>query len=670
MKLAPAATVVSLLVLLLTWLSLRAINTNAELVDHAFAELDRFTMAEAALNRDAFAARAGMLRNYDRLVRDTKALDASLTGLRDAMSGNAEMAAAVERLAVSVARQQELIEQFKSDNALLQNSLAYFGRFSARLDASDEVGPIGPAVSALAAAMLRLTLDTSPDTVRAVEVRLDDLAGQPVSAGDAQAVEALLAHGRLLRDLLPKVDGILKDLCSVPRKQDQAAVRALALANQAASRARARWFRVLLYLTSLVLVGLLVHLGLQLRARARDRAKLEARLQQSRRMEAMGALACGIAHNFNNIVGAIMGYAEMAEAQAAAGSRLAGHLGEIRWAGARARDLTDQILTFGRRRDAHRRPVSVGALLDETASLLRASLPPGIDLEIRDRSARMAVAAEPAQLQQVILNLCINAAQAMDGTGRVEVDAQVHGVPRAMLVSHGQLAPGRYVCLAVSDTGRGMDDATLERLFEPFFTTRSAGNGLGLATVREIVAEHGGAMNVRSVRGAGSRFEAWLPCSAVAEPPRAEALPLRLGNGETLLLVGDNREQRLRDEEILAALGYEPVGFSRAEDAVAACRKAPDRFDAMMVGHLVSTSAALGLACRLHRLAPRLPILLTVSSGIEIDADTLMKAGIAEVVSRPLVTTEIAAALARYLGPLSRHPGGPATRRVTGEMVA
>ena len=136
----------------------------------------------------------------------------------------------------------------------------------------------------------------------------------------------------------------------------------------------------------------------------------------------------------------------------------------------------------------------------------------------------------------------------------------------ARSLSHGELQPGRYVRLAVSDTGRGMDEATLARIFEPFFTTRSAGNGLGLATVREIVREHGGAMNVRSTPGEGSRFEVWLPGLATAGAAlQLDAAAVPLGRGETMLMVANDSARLLRDEEMLAALGYEPVGFTDAD---------------------------------------------------------------------------------------------------------
>ena len=165
----------------------------------------------------------------------------------------------------------------------------------------------------------------------------------------------------------------------------------------------------------------------------------------------------------------------------------------------------------------------------------------------------------------MIINLCKNAAQAMNGTGHVEVDVTVHEIALVRTLSHGDLLPGRYVRIAVTDTGRGIDEATLRQIFEPFFTTRFAGNGLGLATVREIVHGHGGTMNVRSKPGAGSCFEVWLPRIAATASRSSKEFPsLPLGGGETVLVVDEEREQLFRAEELLAALGFEPAGFARA----------------------------------------------------------------------------------------------------------
>jgi len=251
----------------------------------------------------------------------------------------------------------------------------------------------------------------------------------------------------------------------------------------------------------------------------------------------IGSLASGIAHNFNNIISAILGYSEIVESQLTRGTKLAQHIDEIRQAAGRGRDLIDSILTFGRQRDARVRPVQVRTLFEEAASLLRASLPSGVELIIDDVPIDVAVSGEPAQLQQVILNLCTNAAQAMPRGGSIRVTAAQKEVAAFLPMSHGELVPGRYVCLAVIDSGCGFDESVAQRLFEPFFTTRLTGTGLGLATVHEIVHDHDGAMNVQSKPGQGSRFEAWLPAAAADSTAAVGPAMLPLGRGETVLVV-------------------------------------------------------------------------------------------------------------------------------------
>jgi hypothetical protein len=363
----------------------------------------------------------------------------------------------------------------------------------------------------------------------------------------------------------------------------------------------------------------------------------------------VGALASGVAHNFNNIIGAIVGHAELAEAWIASdNSRVARNLDAIRRASERARELVDQILVFGRRQGGRRRPVDISALIVETGSLLRASLPGAIDIVIPSTQEPIMVSGEPAQLQQVIINLCNNAAQAMSNSGRVEVATDLHDVASSRLLTHGKLAQGRYVRLAVSDAGWGIDAATLGRIFEPFFTTREEGNGLGLATVRDIVEDHGGAMNVRSSPGLGSRFEVWLPCTQAAAVPDPHSQGIPRGRGETLLVVNDDGERLLRDEEVLAALGYEPVGFANATDALAACKSRPERFDAAVVV-LRDRAAALEFATALHATAPDLPIVFAACSADEIGVGDLAAASISEMIHLPLNSAEAAAALMRCL---------------------
>jgi signal transduction histidine kinase len=813
MKVAHGAVGILCLLALLTWLLLNGLNMNSARFDRELKALSDFTRFERGISREVLTARAGLSRNYDSLVRMTNAYDEALARLREAATPDPEERVAVEVLAARVRRHQDLVETFKSKNALLQNSFAYFGLFGARLAASDDK-PLAVATSVLAASMLHLTFDTSAASAREVEAKLDGLTRLQSPPSEADSIRAVLGHGRMLYALLPQVDVILKSFIAEANNREQDAVLTLIVNRQLDARALARRNRLLQYATSLLLLGGLVYLGTLLRARAMalrrraafehviasistrfinsrpdeitghvenaleqlagcigaDRAyfagtskiyrwsrqggefpqdwpnralglvarfepgengviwipeigpshpedtlnqlaevgvrgwlciqasggkeaailgfdavgasgltqwaefslfrmafdaianavsrvmleqekdRLQANLEQARRMETIGTFASGIAHNFNNIVGAILGYTEMADARVKSNSAYAANLAEIRRAGERARELVEQILTFGRRSEGRREPLCVGALIAETKPLLAASLPSHVEFAVTETAEMMIVSAKPVQLQQVILNLCNNAAQAMVAAGSIDLRIEARDIVRPTRIGRGEMARGRYAIISVSDPGPGMDEGTLERIFEPFFTTRPHGNGLGLTTVREIVEEHGGGIEVQSAIGAGTRFDVWLPIIQSDEPISSQHTPelARLGAGETVLVLEPDYGRLLRHEEILAALGYEPVGFTRLADAVAASRATRMRFDVALVCHLPRGSA-LNLAMALHNAAPTLPIILTAPSTKDLCAPLLAASGITEFVHHPLKSGELAAALLRCL---------------------
>jgi signal transduction histidine kinase len=293
-----------------------------------------------------------------------------------------------------------------------------------------------------------------------------------------------------------------------------------------------------------------------------------------------------------------MGYAEMALEALPRGSRTWEHVRQVWKAGGRARGVIDQILAFSRRGDPERRPVRMRTVCEEAIDLLRASLPAAVAIELRVEpgAAEATVLGDPGRLQMVVINLCTNAAQAMDGQGVLDIRLGTAEFERDAALSHGPpLAPGRYLRLAVTDTGHGIDAATAERVFEPFFTTKEpgGGTGLGLATAHAVVADHGGRLGLLSRPGAGSTFEVYLPqadASAAAEDPAAEGAIPR-GHGESVMIVDDERRLVLLGEEMLAALGYEPAGFDSAPKALTAFRADPGRFDLVLTDQVIPTPA-------------------------------------------------------------------------------
>jgi len=262
-----AAAVVPLL--LLTWVALRGMDAETSVWKDALQALDRVESSKSALSRDLLSARSGMLRNYDPLVREMNAMRDAVVRLRSITAGDWEISAAVSGLMQAVDHAEQLTDQFKSRNSLLQNSLAYFVVFGERLSGEEQSRDLVPKVSSLASAMLRLTLDTSPSAASGVDARLQDISLDGLSPENAAAARPLVEHARLLRDLLPATDNIVKALFSSTVGRHQETARNLILARAAASEDAAGFFRYILYAISMLLVCLLVFLGAQLQFRAR-----------------------------------------------------------------------------------------------------------------------------------------------------------------------------------------------------------------------------------------------------------------------------------------------------------------------------------------------------------------------------------------------------------------
>jgi len=344
-----------------------------------------------------------------------------------------------------------------------------------------------------------------------------------------------------------------------------------------------------------------------------DRAELERRLEEASRMEAVGAFASGIAHNFNNILAAIGGYTEMAAGGVRSNSRAARQLTEIQLAVARGRDLIDRILAFGRRSSAPWREVDAGQALEEAASLLRAGHHRA-SIRVEDDGAGVLM-ADPGALQQILLNLGSNAIQAGNGAAEVRLAASARWIRRPRALAAGRVDAGEYVVLAVEDRGRGIAPEQVPRIFDPFFTTRTDGHGLGLATVGALVRDHGGAIDVVSSPGRGSRFEIWLPRGLAAGARRSGHLADH-GQGEALLLLCADEEALRGAEDRVAELGYEPASFSNLSAALAALAAAPERFDGAIIISGGASDAPYWAAA-LRQAAPRLPLIVTSARGQE-----------------------------------------------------
>jgi signal transduction histidine kinase len=385
-----------------------------------------------------------------------------------------------------------------------------------------------------------------------------------------------------------------------------------------------------------------------------EQQRLQARLRQAEKMEAVGRLAGGIAHDFNNILGGILGYGEMLLESAAEGSPEQRYARNLLIAANRARDLVDQILTYSRTQRGARIPVDIGRIVGETLEVIRGSLPEHITLDPHLPAAPLAVIGDPTQLHQVVMNLFTNAIHAMPGDGTLAVSLEGVEIERELALAQTTLAPGRYVKLAVTDTGVGMDEATIARIFEPFFTTKEVGQGtgLGLSLVYGIVADGGGAIQVSSTPGHGSTFEIYLPRADVDDVDvEHEEGPVERGHGERVLLVDDEKPMLILTAEMLERLGYEPVPFSDPHAALASFEAMPESYDLLLTDEMMPGLTGTALARVAHAARSGLPIILLSGYTGPMLAEAAQAAGVREVLRKPVQSRELAAALARALTP-------------------
>jgi signal transduction histidine kinase len=381
-----------------------------------------------------------------------------------------------------------------------------------------------------------------------------------------------------------------------------------------------------------------------------ERAKLERQMRHARRMQTVGTFTSGIAHNFNNLLGAIVGNAEIAQAKLRGLRESSENADEILVAAERGRALVENLLAYGRRPDHQQRHIRLDELVEEAARMAAAAVPNRrFTLQLGSNSATLPL--DPVQMQQVILNLCNNAGQATDDGAEILVATDEIELLEERRHAHGVLAPGSYLRVRVCDAGVGMEPAVLARIFEPFYTTRPSGTGLGLATAKEIVRAAHGEIVIETRIGLGTDAQIWLSrAQKEAASPRAP-IPAKVlrGNGEAILYLAASEPSRLAGEELLAALGYEPVGFTSLDRMLQICSAQPDRFDAFLVELNDTRIEALPAVLDATRL-PAVRIVATSSVRDAARADALHRAAV--LIRYPLDPVELITTLNHLLDPV------------------
>jgi len=355
-----------------------------------------------------------------------------------------------------------------------------------------------------------------------------------------------------------------------------------------------------------------------------NRKKMEQQVQQLQKFEAIGKLAGGIAHDFNNVIGAILGLAEMGCEDAQAGTVYHDRFQKIRdqanWAGR----LTSQLLAFARRQILQPRKTDLNNLVVEGMSLLRRVIGEQIEVRVVAGPDLRAAMVDPAQIEQVIMNLCLNARDAMPHGGQLIIETQNIEIDQEYCRRHTYAREGNFVLLSVSDTGIGMDTATAERIFEPFFTTKEMGKGtgLGLATVYGVVRQHEGFVHLYSEPGKGTTFRVYLPASSGTAEPRQPKRDEPIPKGtETILLAEDNEGLQEAAKEMLERLGYRVILASNGTEAVQVFTNNPGQIDLIILDVVMPKVSGPAAFSQMTAVRPDLRVLF--STGYTAEAASL-----------------------------------------------
>jgi len=376
-----------------------------------------------------------------------------------------------------------------------------------------------------------------------------------------------------------------------------------------------------------------------------EKKKLESQLRQTQKLESIGTLAGGIAHDFNNILGVVIGCSELSLLEAPKDNPAHAHLEEIKKAGVRARDLVKQILLFSRQTEQERHPLKPHTHLKEVLKMLRATLPSTIEIRQNINNDTGTIFADPIQIHQILMNLCTNAAHAMQEKGgilEVSLDKTIIDAEEAR--QYPDLSPGPYVRLVVSDTGQGMEPLVMERIFDPFFTTKGIGegSGLGLSVVHGIVKSYHGSITVESELGRGASFQILLP--AIVRPEEAEDAqkfaPPPKGK-ESILFVDDEQALVNATKGMLERLGYRVSAMSSSIQALETFRSQPDKFDLVITDQTMPKLTGGELAKEILQIRDDIPIILCTGFSETIKPEIAGAMGIREIVMKPVVMSEL-----------------------------
>jgi signal transduction histidine kinase/ActR/RegA family two-component response regulator len=369
-----------------------------------------------------------------------------------------------------------------------------------------------------------------------------------------------------------------------------------------------------------------------------EREEFSRQLRQSQKMEAIGTLAGGIAHDFNNILSAIMGFTELSLYEAGEGSKIKSRLEKILSASNRAKELVMQILTFSHQTEAEKRPLKLRLIVSEVLNLMRASLPASIDIK-KELQSNAYILADHTQIHQVIMNLCTNAWHAMkENGGTLSVTLGDIDIKPEDHYANFEVSPGQYVLLTITDTGCGIRPDIIEKIFDPYFTTKEKdkGTGLGLSVVHGIIRKLNGHISINSQLGKGSKFELYFPLFGASNKPVPEKEPIVKGNNERILFVDDEPFQTELAEQLLTPLGYRVVTSNDSTNAYNIFVQEQGDFDLVITDMLMPKMTGKTLAEKIFKIKPDIPIILCSGYSDDIDVSSLKAMGINQYLLKPI----------------------------------
>jgi PAS domain S-box-containing protein len=384
----------------------------------------------------------------------------------------------------------------------------------------------------------------------------------------------------------------------------------------------------------------------------KEKTKLENQLQQAHKMEAIGVLAGGIAHDFNNILSIILGNAELAMDDLPEWNLARHNLEEIATASLRARDVVQRLLSFSRQSDQEQMPVNISQIIKDCLKFLRSSIPTSIDIHRTISDVPGIVLADPTQIYQVMMNLCTNAAHAMSENGGImEVSISVLEVGKNEAIQDIELSQGQYVKISVSDTGHGIAKENIDRIFEPYFTTKKVGegSGIGLSVVYGIVKSYDGAISVDSEYGKGTTFNVFLPL-VEKEPAFEEETDITTPTGcERILFVDDEKSIADMTSQMLKRLGYTVTVKTSSMDTLETFRAQPDNFDLIISDMSMPGITGDKLAKELQKIRPDIRIILCTGHSERINDEKAKSIGVRALVMKPIVKNELAKTIRKVL---------------------